>query len=736
MHDESLLKLENIILGYRPDADLEVIRKAYEIAEKMHDGQLRKSGEPFVIHPIEVATMLAEMNMDLPSIAAGMLHDVVEDTPMTYDDVATEFGVEIANLVDGVTKLKKIPTSSKEEQQAENLRKMFLSMASDIRVILIKLVDRLHNMRTLQYVTPETQMKKAKETLEIYTPLAHRLGITKIKWELEDLCFKYLDPEGYEDLVKKINQKREEQEEYIKKVLDTTRARTVEMGIRAFFDGRPKHLSSVRRKMQTQNKTIDQIYDLLAVRIIVDTVPDCYIVLGILHDLYKPMPGRFKDYISMPKPNQYQSLHTTLIGPDGFVFEAQIRTWEMHKTAEIGIAAHWKYKQDYNSTTKTTAEFDKKLEWVRNLFDLQKDMSDSAEFVETFKMDLFTDEVFVFTPKGDVKSLPAGSTPIDFAYEIHSAVGHRMVGAKVNNEIKPLNYRLKNGDIVEIITSSSPNKGPSRDWLSIVKSSQARSKIRQWFKKERRDENIERGRELVEQELKKYGYSFAQLFCGEWLDAYLKKCNLATADDLLNVIGFGEISAKKTVARLKEEYERINNVSPDKELEELIKQSDDKKEPPRTREKVSDNGIIVKGIDNCLVRLACCCNPVPGDSIIGYITRGRGVSVHRTDCPNIVSMTEGEDNRMISVRWAGKSSVTHLAEIIVKAVDNRRLLLQVANLINDMRISMKSINARTTRDAYQIIDLVIEITDKEQLEVIINKMRQLDNVVEVSRAVR
>ncbi|MBQ8827882.1 MAG: bifunctional (p)ppGpp synthetase/guanosine-3',5'-bis(diphosphate) 3'-pyrophosphohydrolase, partial [Clostridia bacterium] len=551
------------------------------------------------------------------------------------------------------------------------------------------------------------------------------------------LCFKYLYPEEYENLVAQINQKREQQEEYIKTVLDTTRARTVAMGIRAFFDGRPKHLYSVRKKMINQNKTLDQIYDLLAIRIIVDTVPDCYVVLGILHDLYKPMPGRFKDYIAMPKPNQYQSLHTTLIGPGGFAFEAQIRTWEMHKTAEIGIAAHWKYKADFNSTTRTTADFDKKLEWVRNLFDLQKDMNDSTEFVEAFKMDLFTDEVFVFTPKGDVKSLPAGSTPIDFAYAIHSAVGNRMVGAKVNGEIKPLNYRLKNGDIVEIITSASLTKGPSRDWLSIVKSSQAKSKIRQWFKKERREENIERGHALVEQELKRIGYNYSQLFKGNWIDTYLRRYNLNTIDDLMNVIGFGEMSAKKTVTRLKDEYERVNAEKLEDEIREemLVAQQEEQKREVQ-KERSSENGIIVKGIENCLVRLAHCCNPVPGDSIVGYITRGRGVSVHRIDCPNVMSMNDNEENRMINVRWANASSATHLAEVVVKAVDNRKLLLQVANLINDMRIAMKSINARTTRDAYQIIDLVIEIGDRAQLDSIIEKLKQLDNVVEVSRAVR
>ena len=728
---EQFQKLEELLKAHNPGVDLTMLEKAFALASEKHKDQKRKSGEPFIIHPVAVATMLAEMDMDMPSVIAGMLHDVVEDTSVTIEEIREIFGDEIAYLVDGVTKLKRIPTSTKEELQNENLRKMFLSMASDIRVIVIKLVDRLHNMRTLQYVNTDAQITKARETLEIYTPLAHRLGMTKIKWELEDLCFKYLEPEAYNSLVTQITQRRDQQEAYIKKVLDAIRIRLDEAGIKAFLDGRPKHFYSIHKKMIAQNKALNQIYDLLAIRVIVDTVQECYTVLGIIHEMNTPMPGRFKDYIAMPKPNMYQSLHTTLIGPDGQPFEAQIRTWEMHKTAEIGIAAHWKYKE--GGKNGKTSDYDGKLEWVRNLLDNQREVEDPDEFVETFKMDLFTDEVFVFTPKGDVKCLPKGSTPIDFAYAIHSAVGNRMIGAKVNGEIKPLNYKLCTGDFVEIITSQS-NHGPSRDWLNIVKSSEAKSKIRQWFKKECRDENIERGKEIIERELKKQGFRHEQLFKTEWLEPILKKYKFSSYDDLLNVIGFGELSAQKIVNMLKEEYQK--SISGSKE-EELLAKLEASKNPKKERQKqhASDNGIIVKGIDNCLVRLSRCCNPVPGDSIVGYITRGRGVSVHRTDCPNIVAMSELE-NRVIDVRWAEKSKSSYIVDISIKAVDNSNLLLQIAKLIAESKLPMKAINARTTRDHYELIDLTVEITDRSELDKLAKNINGMENVVEVSRTVK
>lgn len=728
---EQFQKLEDSLKAHNPGVDLTMLEKAFALANEKHKEQKRKSGEPFIIHPVAVASMLGEMDMDMPSIIAGMLHDIVEDTSVTIGEIRELFGDEIAYLVDGVTKLKRIPMSTKEELQAENLRKMFLSMASDIRVIVIKLVDRLHNMRTLQYVNTDSQITKARETLEIYTPLAHRLGMTKIKWELEDLCFKYLEPEAYNNLVTQITQRRDQQEAYIKKVLDAIQVRLDEAGIKAFLDGRPKHFYSIHKKMIAQNKALNQIYDLLAIRVIVDTVQECYTVLGIIHEMYTPMPGRFKDYIAMPKPNMYQSLHTTLIGPDGQPFEAQIRTWEMHKTAEIGIAAHWKYKE--GGKNGKPSEYDGKLEWVRNLLDNQKEVEDPDEFVETFKMDLFTDEVFVFTPKGDVKCLPKGSCPIDFAYAIHSAVGNRMIGAKVNGEIKPLNYRLRTGDFVEIITSQT-NHGPSRDWLNIVKSSEAKSKIRQWFKKECRDENIEHGKEIVEREIKKQGFKHEQIFKPEWLEPLLKKYKFSSVDDLLNVIGFGELSAQKIINILKEEYKK--SISGSKE-EELLAKLDSAKNPKKEKQKqhASDNGIIVKGIDNCLVRLSRCCNPVPGDSIVGYITRGRGVSVHRTDCPNIVAMSELE-NRVIDVRWAEKSKSSYIVDISIKAVDNSNLLLQIAKLIAETKLPMKAINARTTRDNYELIDLTIEITDRSELDKLVKKINGIENVVEVSRTVK
>lgn len=727
-------ELKKLLKEKNNDVDLSVLEKAFKLADEKHTEQKRKSGEPFIIHPVAVATMLAEMDMDMPSIVAGMLHDVIEDTPVTTDEMREMFGEEITYLVDGVTKLKRIPTSTKEELQAENLRKMFLSMASDIRVIVIKLVDRLHNMRTLQYMNTDSQITKARETLEIYTPLAHRLGMTKIKWELEDLCFKYLEPESYNNLVAQITQRRDQQEAYIKKVLDSIKARLDEAGIKAFLDGRPKHFYSIHKKMISQNKVLSQIYDLLAIRVIVDTVKECYTVFGIIHDMYTPMPGRIKDYIAMPKPNMYQSLHTTLIGPDGQPFEAQIRTWEMHKTAEIGIAAHWKYKEKGGSKNsgEKTAEYDGKLEWVRNLLDNQKEIEDPNEFAQTFKMDLFTDEVFVFTPKGDVKCLPKGSTPIDFAYAIHSAVGNKMIGARVNGEIKPLNHKLRTGDFVEIITSKSNNHGPSRDWLSVVKSSEAKSKIRQWFKKECRDENIERGRECIERELKKQGYKYEQLIKNEWVDPILKKYKFSSYEDLLNVIGFGEISAQKIINILKEEY--IKSISGSKE-EEILAKIEGNKNKKEKQKHMSDHGIIVKGVDNCLIRLSRCCNPVPGDSIVGYVTKGRGVSVHRTDCPNIVAMSESED-RVIDVRWAGESKNTYIVDISIQAVDNSILLLQIAKLIAEMKLPMKAINARTTRDNYELIDLTIEITDRSELDRLVKKINGLENVLDVSRTVK
>lgn len=708
---------------YNQNCDVKLLEKAYVLSKKAHNGQQRVSGDPFIVHPMEVANILAELELDCTAIIAGMLHDTIEDTTYTYEQLKENFGEEIASLVDGVTKLGKIPYTTKEEQQAENFRKMFLAMSKDIRVILIKLADRLHNMRTLKYMTPEKQVEKAKETLEIYAPLAHRLGILKIKWELEDLCLRYIDPKGYYELVNRIAKKRREREGYISRILQSLKEKTLELGIEAHLDGRPKHFYSIYRKMIRQNKDIDQIYDLIAFRVIVNTVKDCYAVLGLVHEFFKPMPGRFKDYIAMPKPNMYQSLHTTVIGPEGVPFEIQIRTWDMHRVAEVGIAAHWKYKEGRSSDD----DADSKLAWLRQLMEWQKEMRDADEFMETLKIDLFTDEVFVFTPKGDVMNLPAGSNPIDFAYAIHSAIGNKMSGAKVNSRIVPIDYELKNGDIVEILTSKGV-QGPSRDWLKIAKSSQARNKINQWFKKEKREENISRGKEMVEKELKKQVLSSNQLFKPEWIEIILKKYTFNTLDDLYAAIGYGGLTAKKVISRLKEEYRKTIKTE---ELAEQMVETVNKKARQRRRT-IPENGIVVKGIDNCLVRISRCCNPVPGDDIIGYITRGRGVSVHRKDCSNVTDNIDG-DNRLIDVTWYTANNVAYKADITVMAHDRTALLMEITNVIGESKIPLKAINARTTRDQTAVMNLTLEITNTDQLEKIIRKVKKVEGVFEVTR---
>ena len=724
--DNRYNKLVAKIKEYNPNGDFTLLEKAYRLAANAHEGQLMESGDPYISHPVAVAHILAGLELDTTTIIAGLLHDTVEDTNCTYDEIKSTFGEDTAILVDGVTKLDRIPYTTKEEQQAENLRKMFLAMAKDIRVILIKLADRLHNMHTLKYMPPDKQVEKARETLEIYAPLAHRLGISKVKWELEDVCLRYLHPKEYYDLVDKISIRRREREAYIAQIKDEIKLRTTELGIETKIDGRPKHFYSIYRKMQEQNKTLDQIYDLFAVRVIVNSVKDCYAVLGLVHELYKPMPGRFKDYIAMPKPNMYQSLHTTLIGHEGHPFEVQIRTWDMHKVAEVGIAAHWKYKE--GSSGKS--ELDNKMAWLRQMLEWQKEANDANEFVETVKIDLFADEVFVFTPKGDVVNLPVGSNPIDFAYSIHSAIGNKMMGARVNGEIVKLGYVLKNGDIVEILTSSNVH-GPSRDWLKIVKSSQARNKINQWFKKENREENILRGKESIERELKKQGFTYNQLFKSEWVDVMLKKYNFNSVEDMFSAVGYGGIGASKVVSRLKEEYKKT--LKPD-ELEQLEKEllARQEKEKEKKRKAVPENGVIVKGIDNCLVRLSRCCNPVPGDQIIGYITRGRGVSVHRSDCTNI-SGNRGEDERLIEVKWYTSSNVAYKADITVMANDRTALLMEITNATAEAKIPLKAMNARTTRDQIAVINLTLEIIDTEQLDKIIKRLKKVDGVFEVTR---
>ena len=723
--DNRFNRLVEKIRQYNPGCNFALIEKAYLLSKKVHDGQMRESGEPFISHPLEVAHILADLELDCTAIIAGILHDTVEDTNCTIEQLKEQFGDEIVALVDGVTKLDRIPYTTKEEQQAENLRKMLLAMAKDIRVILIKLADRLHNMHTIKFMPPEKQLEKARETLEIYAPLAHRLGISKIKWELEDICLRYIDPKGYYELVERIAKKRREREAFITQILEEIKAKSAELGIAAHLDGRPKHFYSIYKKMQEQNKSLEQIYDLFAVRVVVNSVKDCYAVLGMVHELYKPIPGRFKDYIAMPKPNMYQSLHTTLIGIEGTPFEVQIRTWDMHKVAEVGIAAHWKYKEGHSASN----DMDNRLSWLRQMLEWQKDTKDANEFIETVKVDLFTDEVFVFTPKGDVMNLPIGSTPIDFAYAIHSAVGNKMMGAKVNGEMVRLSYTLKNGDIIEILTSSNVH-GPSRDWLKIAKSSQARNKINQWFKKENREENVLRGKENIERELKKQGMTYSQLFKTEWIEIILKKFNFNSLEDVYSAVGYGGISSSKIVTRLRDEYRKTVKVE-EPEHDSLEEETQSKTE--KRKKSVPESGIIVKGIENCLVRLSRCCNPVPGDDIIGYITRGRGVSVHRSDCTNITGNLS-EDDRLIEVKWYTASNVAYKADINIMANDRASILMEVTNVIAEAKIHLKAINARTTKDQLVIINLTLEINDTEQLEKIIKKLKKVDSVFEVSRS--
>lgn len=723
--DNRFNRLVEKIKQYNPGCNFSLVEKAYLLSKKVHDGQMRESGEPFISHPLEVAQILADLELDCTAIIAGILHDTVEDTSCTIDQLKEQFGEEVVTLVDGVTKLDRIPYTTKEQQQAENLRKMLLAMAKDIRVILIKLADRLHNMHTIKFMPAEKQLEKARETIEIYAPLAHRLGISKIKWELEDISLRYIDPKGYYELVERIAKKRREREAFIKLIIDEIRTKAGELGIEAHLDGRPKHFYSIYKKMQEQNKTLEQIYDLFAVRVIVNSVKDCYAVLGMVHELYKPIPGRFKDYIAMPKPNMYQSLHTTLIGIEGTPFEVQIRTWDMHRVAEVGIAAHWKYKEGHLGSSN----LDNRLSWLRQLLDWQKDAKDANEFLETVKVDLFTDEVFVFTPKGDVINLPIGSTPIDFAYAIHSAVGNKMMGAKVNGEMVRLSYTLKNGDIVEVLTSSNVH-GPSRDWLKIAKSSQARNKINQWFKKENREENVVRGKENIEKELKKQGMTHSQLFKTEWLDIVLKKFNFNSLDDMYSAVGYGGITSSKIVTRLRDEYRKT--AKPEETLHDAA-EAETQVKPAKKKKSVPESGIIVKGIDNCLVRLSRCCNPVPGDNIIGYITRGRGVSVHRSDCSNITG-NSGGDGRLIEVKWYTASNVAYKADITIMANDRPALLMEVTNVIAEAKIHLKAINARTTKDQLAIINLTLEINDTEQLDKIIKKLKKVDSVFEVTRS--
>ncbi len=718
--DVALLKAE--IEKYTQDADLGLIEKAYKFARLAHQGQKRASGEDFIEHPLAVAGILAGLELDVITIAAAVLHDVVEDTPVTLEQVRAEFGDEIALLVDGVTKLSRLEYRSREEEQVENLRKMFLAMARDIRVVLIRLADRLHNLRTLQYLSEEKQREVARETLEVFAPLAHRLGMFRIKSEMEDLALACLEPEKFNEIKRLVSLRRKQRESYIERVIGILREHLARVGVKADIRGRPKHYYSIYKKMYEQGRDFSEIYDLIAVRIIVDTVKDCYGALGVVHTLWKPIPGRFKDFIAMPKSNMYQSLHTSVIGPEGEPFEIQIRTWEMHRTAEYGIAAHWKYKEG-----RTDPDLDEKLSWLRQILDWQQDLRDAREFMESLRIDLFEDEVFVFTPKGDVIDLPAGSNPVDFAYRIHTDIGHRCVGAKVNGRIVPLDYTLKNGDIVEILTSKQ-SSGPSADWLKMVKTSSAKNKIRQWFKREKRAENLEKGREALEREIARHGFEPHELMREEWLDEVKRRFNFQTTDDLLVAVGYGGVTAQHVVARLLNEY-RKQAQEQEAALEELAKESrwEGYGEPTE--------GVRIKGVDNVLVRFARCCNPIPGDPIIGYVTRGRGVSVHRLDCPNMAAALKDKQERLIEVAWDRADSLFYPVRVKIDAIDRPGLMSDVLYVIAEGKTNILSARAGADNGA-AVIELVLEIRDLEHLERLVDRIKRVRDVVDVRRTAR
>ncbi|MCJ8172630.1 RelA/SpoT family protein [Clostridium botulinum] len=706
------------------EKEIEFIKKAYNFACNAHKEQKRISGEPYITHPEEVAIILFEMGMDVNTMIAGLMHDVVEDTQYTYEDVAKEFGNEVADLVNGVTKLGKIEYKTKEEQQADNVRKMLLAMTKDIRVILIKLADRLHNMRTLRFMPVEKQKEKAQETLDIYAPLAHRLGISKIKWELEDLSFRYINPNEYYFLVRKIAEKRAEREEHIKEIISNLQQNLKRSGIESEIDGRPKHFYSIYKKMHNKNKNLDQIFDLTAVRILVETVKDCYAALGIAHTVYKPIPGRFKDYIAMPKPNMYQSLHSTVMGVGGRPFEIQIRTYEMHKTAEYGIAAHWKYKEGVDNYNN----IDLKLTWLREMLDWQKETTDPEEFMQGFKIDLFSDEVFVFTPKGKVISLPNKATPVDFAYKIHTDIGHRCIGAKVNGKMVPLDYELKTGEIIEVLTSTTP-KGPNLDWLSMVKSNQAKSKIRAWFKKEDKEENITKGKDILEKETKKQGYNFGELAKGEVLETVLKRYNMSSIEDMFAAVGIGALAASAVVLRFREQYLKKNKPELNwNEVRDQINKSNKQK-----KKKSSSPGIIVKGEDNLLVRFAKCCNPVPGDNIIGYITKGRGISIHRTDCENMEQLVEEDPTKIVEVSWGKPKGGEYISELEVRAENTDGLLADIMLTINGSKTNLYAVNAKPIRNDSVVVNIKLKISNIEDLKSVMKDIRKLKGVLEVYR---
>ena len=722
------------ILTYHPSTDISMIEKAYKVASKAHEGQLRKSGEPYIMHPLCVAIILAELELDKETIVAGILHDVVEDTVMTSEEIAAEFSEEVAFLVEGVTKLTQLKmTTDKIEVQAENLRKMFLSMAKDIRVILIKLADRLHNLRTLQYQSPAKQVEKARETMDIYAPIAHRLGISKIKVELDDLSMKYLMPEVYKDLTAQIDARMHEREAYIKRIVADVKKHIDNAHLDAEIDGRVKHLFSIYKKMKNQNKTLDQIYDIFAVRIKVETVRDCYSALGIIHEMYKPIPGRFKDYIAMPKPNMYQSLHTTLIASNGQPFEVQIRTYEMHRIAEYGIAAHWKYKE--GKTGESDKSEEAKLSWLRQILEWQRDMSDNKEFLSSIKNDLnlFSDSVYCFTPTGDVKTLPAGSNPIDFAYSIHSAVGNKMVGARVNGKLVNIDYEIKNGDRIEIITSQN-SKGPSRDWLSMVKSTQARNKINQWFKQELKEDNIIKGKELISNYCKSKGIVLSEINKPEFVEKALRKYGYKDWNAVLAAVGHGALKEGQIVNKLNEEYQKTKKAEiTDKQVLDSIVASESKE---KEKEKKGKGGIVVKGIHDVAVRFSKCCNPVPGDEIVGFVTRGRGISIHRTDCVNILNFPANERARLIEAEWeqTENKDEKYSAEINIYAGNRKGLIVDISRLFTEANIDVRFMNSRVNKKQLATINLGFVVSGKEELNRLIDNLRKIDGVTDIERA--
>ena len=727
VQNKSIEDIISLVKQKKRWADTKLIVKAYNYAKEKHGTQCRKSGEPYIIHPVQVAYILADIGLDEATICAALLHDVVEDTEVTHEDLVRDFGEEIATMVAGVTKLGELRyQASTEERQVENYRKMFLAMGKDIRVIIIKLADRLHNLRTLKYLRRDRQIANAKETMELYAPLANRLGIYSLKWELEDLAFKYLYPEEYRELVEGIDKKREERLQFIEKIMDDIRGQLKKQKIEAEVTGRAKHLYSIYRKMKRDNKTLDQIYDLFALRILVNSVKDCYAALGVVHEMYSPMPGRFKDYIAVPKPNMYQSIHTTLLGEKGTPFEVQIRTWEMHRIAEYGIAAHWAYKEaNYGKKGKQVVTVTKdKLAWLRETLEWQQDMKDPQEFLNTLKTELFEDEVYVFTPKGKILVLPRDATPIDFAYSIHEEIGNHMVGCKINSKMMPIITKLQSGDIVEIMTSDS-QKGPSRDWLKFIKTTKAKSKIQSWFKKEQRSENIEKGKDLIDKEIKRIGISHDELFKQDYINAALDRYKFKNLEDMYASVGFGAISQVKIISRMLEEYRKSHK-------EENIEQKIEELTSKRKTVKPSSTGVVVKGIDNCLVKLSKCCNPVPGDNIIGYITKGRGVSVHRTDCVNVKDLLKEED-RIIDVYWYTEKAASYNVDITVYANDRTGLLADVIQVLSNLKTKLMGLNSKATKEHIATIEITIEVENIEELNKVLKELRKVDSVYEVIR---